>query len=280
MKDKRLGRGLDFLLNLSSQDIQDTNKIENVDLRLIRKNRFQPRETINEESFKELVESIKDHGVLQPILLRRDGDSYEIIAGERRFKACKELGKEKIPAVVLDISEEKLLELALVENIQRENLTPIEEARAYQTMIRLENLTQEVVAKRLGKKRSTITNTIRLLDLPEEIQDDVSRGTITFGHARALLGFNSKKEMYDTYKKILSSRISVREVESLSHKGRSNKKQHPQKNHSLSPYEETLKERFGTKVLINSKGDKGSIQFNFYSMDDFTRLYKLLTSIS
>lgn len=277
MQEKKLGRGLDYLINISSNAPTTENAIENIKLIHIRKNRFQPREAINEESLQELISSIKENGVIQPILVRKEGLYYELIAGERRLKACIALGSDTIPAIILDVPENKLLQIALIENIQREDLNPIEEAKAYQALLKLENLTHENLSIKIGKKRSTISNTLRLLELPKEIQDCVSRGTLSQGHARTLLGFNSKDSMLDAFRKIQSKKISVRDLERLA-KNKDRKKtklsssSNKTKDSNIHNLEEHLKNKFGTKVDISQSGEEGTISFHFYSKDDFSRL--------
>lgn len=283
MQEKKLGRGLDYLLNLTSKETIDENKISNIKIIDIRRNRYQPRESINEETLNELISSIKENGILQPILVRKDGIYYELIAGERRLKACIALAKETIPSIILDIPENKLLQLALIENIQREDLNPIDEAKAYLMLMKLENLTHEEISLRVGKKRSTITNYLRLLDLPQEIQESVSRGTISQGHARALLSFKTKNEMINAYNKIKSNKFSVRDIEKLS-KVKDTGKKHISKdsikNANIKSFEEELKNIYSTKVDICVSGDKGSINLHFYSNEDFTRLISMLKNLS
>jgi len=278
MQEKKLGRGLDFLLNMSGPEAVKEKKVEEVNISSIRKNRFQPREAIDEDTLQDLMASIQENGVLQPVLVRKEGSYFELIAGERRLKACQSLGKKTIPAITLDVPENRLLQLAIIENIQREDLNPIDEARAYKSMLSLENITHEELSKRVGKKRSTITNAMRLLDLPDEIQENVSRGTISQGHARALLSFESKKEMMNAFNKIIMQDLSVRDLENLkkqpqapsSNKVKSSSKK---KDSNIQSFEESLKDKFGTKVEINSRGDKGTIQLHYFSKDDFSRLY-------
>ena len=285
MTDKRLGRGLDYLLNISSnQDLGD-HRVKELNIKTIRKNRFQPRDTWNEEGLKELQHSIRENGLLQPILVRKDGEQYELIAGERRLKAFTALGKTTIPAIVMDLPDNKMLQVALIENIQRENLTAIEEARAYQDMIQLEGLTQEELSKRVGKNRSTVANTLRLLELPVEIQEGVSRGTISQGHARALLSLDSKENMLEAFKKVILDDLSVRELEQYVREIKNPPKKQIRKTNSKTPkdpniisHEEALVERLGTKVDINLKGDKGKIEIHFFSFDDFDRLFKVLNN--
>ncbi len=284
MVEKKLGRGLDYLLQQKKPDFSDGDKIKQVKISKINKNRHQPRSFIDNKGLEDLIASIKNDGLLQPILLKKREDSFELIAGERRLRACIALNYEEIPAIILDVSDNKLLQLALVENIQRENLNSIEEANAYQAMIQLEQLSHEEVSKRLGKNRSTITNTLRLLELPKEIQESVSRGTISFGHARALLGFSDKKEMLKVSRKVFSSGLSVREVEKLSKRSKEKSVDNTTTNvsHSdrinIETYENALKASLGTKVGISLKGDKGIVKIHFYSKPDFSRLFDLLTN--
>ena len=279
MQEKKLGRGLDFLLNMSSNELTEKDrKVEEISISSIKTNRFQPRESMDDESLKDLMASIQENGVLQPVLVRKDGSYFELIAGERRLKACSSLGKKTIPAITLDVPENKLLQLAIIENIQREDLNPIEEAKAYKTMLKLENLTHDDLAKRVGKKRSTITNTLRLLDLPDEIQENVSRGTISQGHARALLCFESKSEMIAALKKTIKNSLSVRELESLTKTQTSKPKEKSSNDSSdtdpnIKSFEEALKDKYATKVIIKANGDKGVIQLHYFSNDDFSRLY-------
>ena len=289
MAEKRLGRGLDYLLSRTkdTETQKEPLKVQSISILSIKTNRFQPRSSINEETLKELMDSINENGVLQPILVRKEGNSFELIAGERRYRACLALDMDTIPAIVLDVPDNKLLQLALIENIQRENLNPMEEANAYKLLLDLENITHDELARRVGKKRSTITNMLRLLDLPEEIQDDVSRGTLTPGHARSLLSISSKDQMIEIAERIKKDGLSVREVEKLSKvKDPSktpvdNEKEGDAHNilpdNNLSDFERSLCDEYGTKVEIVQKGEKGKISFTFYSNDDFMRLYLLLS---
>lgn len=285
MQEKKLGRGLDFLLNMTNSEVTEEKKVEEVNITSIRKNRFQPRDTFDDDAIQDLMVSIEENGVLQPVLVRKNGSYFELIAGERRLKACLALGKKTIPAITLDVPENKLLQLALIENIQRENLNPMEEARAYRAMQKLESITHEELSKRVGRKRSTITNTMRLLELPDEIQENVSRGTISQGHARALLCFESKKEMLDAFNRTIKDNLSVRELETMTKQAKKpaqNKRKEgtPPRDSNIESFEESLKNRFGTKVDINTRGDKGVIQIHYYSKEDFSRLYFSLMNSS
>jgi len=289
MAEKRLGRGLDYLLSRTkdTETQKEPLKVQSISILSIKTNRFQPRSSINEEALKELMDSINENGVLQPILVRKEGNSFELIAGERRYRACLALDMDTIPAIVLDVPDNKLLQLALIENIQRENLNPMEEASAYKLLLDLENITHDELARRVGKKRSTITNMLRLLDLPEEIQDDVSRGTLTPGHARSLLSISSKEQMIEIAERIKKDGLSVREVEKLSKAKDLNKTpvDHDKSggdcnllpDNNLSDFERSLCDEYGTKVEIIQKGERGKISFTFYSNDDFMRLYLLLS---
>lgn len=280
MQEKKLGRGLDVLLGDTSKVFSKEKSVEEIELNKIKKNRFQPRSSIEPEALKDLIDSIRENGLLQPILLKKDGPEYEIIAGERRYQACVALGLKTISSIILDVPENKLLQLAIIENIQRENLNPIEEAKAYQAMRKLENITHEDLAKRVGKQRSTITNCLRLLELPEEIQQYVSRGTLSSGHARALLAFQSRESMLAALRKVIQDNLTVRQIEKLSKESsiKAKKISKPPSDPNTKDLENRLMETFGTKVEIKSRGDKGSITFHYYSNDDFQRLYNdLLT---
>jgi ParB family chromosome partitioning protein len=285
MQEKRLGRGLDYLLSLTTKDhpenISEHQQVVQLQIGSIRRNRFQPREKIDPNSLQDLMASIKENGVLQPILVRKEGIDFELIAGERRLQASKAAGMSTVPAIVLDVPDKKLLQLALIENIQREDLNPIEEGRAFKAMLELEDITHEELAKRIGKQRSTITNSLRLLELPFEIQEHVSRGTISQGHARALLGIKSKPGMIKALHEILSKDLSVREVEKLARRydvapKPKNPSRSKAKSSNILSHEETLKDVFGTKVEIQSNKDIGFVKLHFYSKEDFLRLYNKL----
>ena len=283
MSEKRLGRGLDFLIPSSLEKQLDS--VSQIQIKQIKKNRFQPREFFNEDKHKELALSIKENGVIQPILVRQEGGQFELIAGERRLRACSSLGQETIPAIVLNISDAQLLEFALVENIQREDLNPMEEARAFQMFVQFQGLTHEDIANRIGKHRTYVTNSLRLLDLPSKIQEYVSRGTFSTGHARALLGLSTEKEMFFACEAILNNALTVRKTEELV-KSLLAKKGPPPPQHKaivrpphILSLEKKLREHFNTRVEIQVKGNnKGRVSFSFHSEKDLGRLFDLLVS--
>jgi len=235
---------------------------------------------MSEEALSELAASIREHGVLQPVLLRRTEQGYELIAGERRWRAAKAAGLATVPAMVRDLGDDDALTIALVENIQREDLNPIEKARAFREMGDRFSLTQEEIARRTGKERSTIANFLRLLDLPEEVQELVSRGTISMGHARALLSLASIKEQMEMCRRIVRDDLSVREVESIVARVRSPRggRSHSaeQKSAYLRELEERLREHTGMRVSVDLRGARGRAVFHFAGETDLQRLLDLL----
>ncbi len=276
MKKKALGRGLEALI---PETKQSDAPLTEIDIDRIVPNPNQPRFNLDSERMDELVVSIRKNGVLQPILVRPFGKGYQLIAGERRLSAAQEAGLLKIPAVVRDVPDDRLLELALIENIQREPLNPIEEAQAYQHLMEATNSTQEHIAERLGKDRSTIANSIRLLKLPEDIGLLVSKGTLSPGHARALLASNANaSEMAEVAKTIIEKGWSVRETERWA-KNRA-KPHFPKKmpDPNLSAAEDRLRLSLGTKVEIKNKSKNGGeIRIHYFSQEELMRLYAILT---
>lgn len=280
MNKKGLGKGLQALL----PDIKNTNiyeeKVIEVSVEDIIVNRHQPRHVFNEEKLRELANSIKEHGVVQPILVRSSGnDKYELVAGERRWRACRIAGLEKIPAIVKELSEKETSEIALIENIQREDLNPIEEAVAYDTLMDEYGLTQEELSKRVGKSRPFIANTVRLLSLSDQIKELVSTGAVSAGHARALLGLPKERDRQEIAKRIVSRGLSVRQVEkevrSLlegDRKPRKKKLDDP----VLSDLEERLKNKFCTKVSIRHGLKSGKIELEYYGEEELQRLLEAL----
>lgn len=277
--NKRLGKGLDALL--PSLSVSDDDKVVEISLKQLRANPYQPRTTFDEEAIKELAESIRQHGVIQPIIVRSVLKGYEIIAGERRFRASQFCGKETIPAVVRNFSDQQVMEIALIENLQRENLNAMEVATAYQGLMDQFQLTQEELSMKVGKSRSHIANFLRLLALPPEVKENVSRGTLSMGHARALVGLKNAETIKQLAEQCIKSEWSVRELElaiqQLDHKG--NEKPKPQTK-KRDPYieevEETLRSRFKTTVKIKAGKEKGKIELNYYSQQDLQRLLDLL----
>ncbi|MEK3885385.1 ParB/RepB/Spo0J family partition protein [Paenibacillus sp. PL2-23] len=277
---KRLGRGLDALI--PSLSVNDDDKVIEVPLSQLRPNPYQPRKTFDEDSIKELAESIKQHGVIQPIIVRTVLKGYEIIAGERRFRASQYCGNTTIPAVVRTFTDQQVMEIALIENLQREDLNALEVAVAYQALMDKFSLTQEELSLKVGKSRSHIANFVRLLTLPAEIKDYVSRGTISMGHARALAGVKEQNIQKQLAEQTVNAEWSVRELEDAIQKldSRQTPEQKSQKQKKRDPYieslEETLRERFKTTVKIKQQKDKGKIELQYYNKQDLERLLDLL----
>lgn len=244
----------------------------------------QPRENFNEESLSGLIASIETAGFLQPIVVRRFGETYQIVAGERRWRAARKLGLQTIPAIIRNVDDEDMLQMALLENIQREDLDPVEKARAFKRLVSDFHLTQEQIAKKVGQKRSTIANYLRLLELPPNILEYVSRGTITMGHARTLLSIEGNVQRVRLCEKIVSEGLSVRavELEAAVRRGQvpaSGKKKRSKKKTSghVKDMEDALSQALGTtvRILLNEKTGRGRIIIEFYSPEDFERLHRV-----
>ncbi|XEC95029.1 ParB/RepB/Spo0J family partition protein [Paenibacillus tarimensis] len=280
---KRLGRGLDALI--PSLSVNDDDKVIEISLSQLRPNPYQPRKNFDDDSIKELAESIKQHGVIQPIIVRSVLKGYEIIAGERRFRASGLIGAATIPAVVRSFSDQQVMEIALIENLQREDLNAIEIAVAYQAIMDKFNLTQEELSLKVGKSRSHIANFLRLLTLPSEIKENVSRGTLSMGHARALVGVKEESVRNELARLSIEQEWSVRELEEaiqkLDQKGKETQKSKAKKK---DPYiehiEETLRERFKTTVKVKQQKDKGRIELMYYNKQDLERLLELLEQLA
>jgi len=278
---KRLGRGLDALF--PSLEIAEDEKIIQINLSDLRPNPYQPRKEFSAEAIEELKLSIMEHGVIQPIIVKKSIKGYEIIAGERRFRASKEANLKTIPAVVKDLTEEQIMEIALIENIQREDLNAIEVAVAYHKLMERFKLTQDELAQKVGKSRPHVANILRLLHLPENVQEYVSRGTLSMGHARALLGVKDRKQLLLLAKKCIDESLSVRQLEMTIQKlenvsRETNKKVSPAKpkNIFVSQCEERLKSTLGTSVKIKTGEKKGKIEIEFFSDEDLERIINLL----
>jgi len=277
---KRLGKGLDALI--PSLSVQEDDKVIEIPLNQLRANPYQPRKSFDEEAIRELAESIRQHGVIQPIIVRSVLKGYEIIAGERRFRASQFCGNTTIPAVVRTFSDQQVMEIALIENLQRENLNAMEVAVAYQGLMDQFQLTQEELSLKVGKSRSHIANFLRLLSLPDEVKEYVSRGTLSMGHARALVGLKDPGKIKQLAKQCIDYEWSVRELEDAVQQLDRNK-QEKQKTVSKKrdPYidevEESLRSRYKTTVKIKSSNkEKGKIEINFYSKEDLQRLLDML----
>lgn len=292
MAARGLGKGLDALIPVSS-DVKNNKRANSssekekrpetlVKITMVEPNREQPRKTFDEESLNELAESIKQFGLLQPILVQDRKDYYEIIAGERRWRAAKIAGLKEVPVIIKNLTEQEIVEISLIENIQRENLNPIEEALAYKKLLNEFHLKQEEVAERVSKSRTAVTNSMRLLKLAEEVQKMVVKEEITTGHARALLGIEDEEQQISTAKKIVDEKLSVRDIEKLvknMNKPAKEKKSSEQKNRDFiyQDIEEKLKLSLGTKVSIAAKENgSGKIEIEFYSGDDLERLLDIL----
>ena len=274
-EEKRLGRGLESLIGrekLEEDVFAATQPTGEIEMEKIRPNPLQPRQDISEENLAELVESIRTRGLLQPIVVRPAGSVYELIAGERRWQAAKRLGMRTISAVVREVGDEDMLTLALIENLQRVDLNPIEKARAFAGLMSRFSLTQEDAAKRIGKDRTTIANFVRLLDLPKEVRDHVSRGTISMGHARALLAIANELQQIQLCNRIILEGLSVRAVEIAARRGTRRPDSKQPKDPDLKAIEDRLRELLSVKVEIVKRGKRGRIVIHFADNDDFDRI--------
>ncbi len=271
MKRQALGKGLDVLL---PQRPAPAAALIELDLDQIQPNPLQPRLQFEPEKLQELAASIKEHGILQPIVVRASGGGYEIVVGERRWRAARQVGFERIPAIVQHVSDEKMLELALVENIQRDELSPIEEGQAYQLLADQFALTHEEIAQRVGRSRTSVTNSLRLLRLPSLIQEKVMNEEMSMGHARALIPL-SRKDQLHLAEQILARGLSVRETERRAQLCLDPPKPRtPTKDPNIQAAEQKLEERWKTRVEIRRRGQRGKIILHFHSPDDLERLYQ------
>ena len=238
-------------------------------------NPFQPRTRFDEASLQELASSIQATGVLQPVMVRRRNDTFELVVGERRLRAAKLAGLDTIPAVIRELGDTEMMELALIENVQREDLNPIDEAKAYQALVTKVGLTHDQVSERVGKQRSSVSNSLRLLSLPPEVQDMVSRGTLTAGHGRALLALESGGEQLATARYVHSKAFSVRRTEALINRKLRRATTRPRANRIqpiLAEWENKLQQKFATRVSVSSGRKGGKVEFEYYSQDDLERL--------
>ena len=284
-----LGKGLNALIPEDTvilepkkgKDKNDDNGYCLIDINLIKSNESQPRKLFDDEKIMELAESIKSNGIIQPLILRKDKDEYIIVAGERRWRAAKYIGIKEIPAVIMDLTEKQILEISLIENIQREDLNSIEEAIAYKKLITDFDLTQEQLSKRIGKSRVAITNTMRLLNLSEDVQQYIIEGVISEGHGRALLAITDSKLQCELAQNVIDDKLSVRELEFLIRKLKT--KSEPSKSKAkkeTNPYYkeviEKLENYFGTKVNVTNKNNKGKIEIEYYSEEDLQRILEII----
>ena len=280
-KKMALGKGLGALIPEVETGRGKQKEFFLCDIDLIRPNRFQPRVNFSEEDLQELTDSIKTQGILQPLLVRKDDDGYELIAGERRLRAAKRAHLSQVPVVIKRVNDNQMLEMAIVENIQRANLNPIEEAEAYHRLITQLNLTQDQASARVGKSRSAVTNFLRLRQLPEQIKDSITDGSLSMGHARAILGAEASPQQLAAWRAVIAKGLSVRQTEALIRRLKSEKKKpRVSRNRTeeiyLSGLAEDLSRHFGTKIMIKKAGPKGKVEIEFYSSDDLDRLIRRL----
>jgi ParB family chromosome partitioning protein len=282
MERRALGKGLGALIPEMPADSTGIKKeeIAYVHIEQIKPNPFQPREDFNQENIDELAQSIKEKGVIQPLLVRRKGDNYELIAGERRLRAAKSMGLKEVPVITRDVTDQDSLELALIENIQREELNPIEEAHAYQHLMDKFQVTQEKISEVLGKSRVAITNTLRLLKLPHEIQGEMKKGRISFAHGRALLEIEDTNHQRKMAQDIIAKGLSVRELENLIKSVRPKTIKRSvgpgQREPMVAILEEQLQQALATKVRISKRKKRGHINIEFYSPEDLQRIVKVI----
>ena len=291
------GKGMEALINTQIGNLHNAtdealvsnkNSIE-IDINKIEPNKKQPRKTFEENSLEELASSIKEYGIVQPLIVRKNEDFYEIVAGERRWRAAKIAGLKKVPAIIRDYESDLAFEIALIENIQRENLNPIEEALSYKRLNEEFNLSQDKIAEKVGKNRTTITNSMRLLNLDERVQNFIIEGKITSGHARALLTLTDNETQFELAEKIIEDCLSVRETENLvkhiselksKEKENFNEQKSAFDNSSYKKIENDLKNIFGTKVKLSNKKNKGKIEIEYYSNEDLDRLLSIFNKMN
>jgi ParB family transcriptional regulator, chromosome partitioning protein len=286
MESKALGKGLSALIpekaaNLPIDLLNPPQSVAFLKTAKIKDNRLQPRLHYDEDKLADLIASIKEKGVLQPILVRESGDDFEVVAGERRLRAARALNLEEVPVIIKKVSDQEALVIALVENIQREELNPMEEAQAFRRLIDDFQLSQDDVAQAVGKDSSTVSNTLRLLKLPDNIQNALFEGRLTMGHARALLGVENAQEQQDVFALVISKGISVRELENIIRTGlktpaRRRKVKSLTTDHELVRLEEELQRILGTKVRLQAQKKRGKIVIEYYSLDDLDRILNIV----
>lgn len=274
MNKKGLGKGLEALipqLNVSEED-----SVHEVDIEELRPNPYQPRREFDEGKLQELAESIQQHGIIQPLVVRKSRvRGYDIVAGERRYRASQKIGLKRVSVVVRDFSDVELMEVAVIENLQREDLNAIEIAEAYMNLMEKANLTQEELAKRVGQSRSHVANMLRLLQLPREVQDYVSRGTLSMGHARALLAVSEPRKQQALAEQAINNELSVRKLESLVYQpdaSVSRETKRKEKDVHMKAYEDQLRQALGTSVKIMPGKKRGKIEIEYFSKDDLERI--------
>jgi ParB family chromosome partitioning protein len=275
--EKRLGKGLDALIPGKDASSEGTQQIGKLKVSLITPNKLQPRKHFDETKLGELKDSIKEKGIIQPVIVRSTEDGYELIAGERRLRAAKELGYDEIPAIVKDVNDADSLELSLIENIQREELNPVEEARAYKDLMEKFDFSQEEISKAVGKDNSTVSNTLRLLTLPNLIQAYISEALISMGHAKAILALPTDRSKIRFAKKVMKKNLSVRQAEELIRKKLDRPIRTPRdKDEQLARIEEDLQHYLGTRVKVIHGKKRGRLEIFYYSNEDLERILGLI----
>lgn len=277
-----LGKGLSALIPEESEEFMDQSS-NLISIHKIKSDEKQPRKSFDSEKIAELAESIKAHGIIQPLILRKYNDEqYIIVAGERRWRAAKMAGLKEIPAVIMELSDRDILEISLIENIQRQDLNPIEEALAYKKLLDEFKITQEELSRRIGKSRVAITNTIRLTNLDERVQQYIIEGIITEGHGRTLLAVNDKARQYEIAQKVIDEKLSVRELEKFIKRINEDEPKNAitENNDDLNPYYKEIRNQlqnyFGTKVSVSNKKNKGKIEIEYYSEEDLQRILDII----
>lgn len=278
-KKSALGKGLGALI--PNENLNKDNKTSVISINLIKSNEEQPRKAFDDEKIAELAQSIKEHGIIQPVILNKKDNYYMIVAGERRWRAAKLLGLKEIPAIIMELTEKDILEVSLIENIQRQDLNPIEEAIAYKKLLSDFNLTQEELSKRVGKSRVAISNVIRLTNLCETVKQYLIDEVITEGHGRVLLSIEDPEIQCEVAQKVIDEKLSVRELERLvRYLGSEKKNNDKEKVREINPYYKDVTERlqnyFGTKVSISNKNNKGKIEIEYYSNEDLQRILEII----
>lgn len=281
-KKLALGKGLSALIPDESFNTDNKNSTLSISINKIKSDKDQPRKSFDSEKIAELTESIKTHGIIQPLILRKiDNDQYIIVAGERRWRAAKIAGLKEVPAIIMDLTESEILEISLIENIQRQDLNPIEEAIAYKKLIDDFKMTHEELSKRIGKSRTSITNTMRLINLDARVQQYIIEGVISEGHGRALLGIKDFEIQYELAQQVIDEKLSVRELEKIIRRIiEPNNRNSSSSKQELNPYYKEIKNQlqnyFGTKVNISNKNNKGKIEIEYYSEDDLQRILDII----
>ena len=291
VKNNVLGRGISALISESAPVEEPEarpeaaadpgNTVTYIDINDIKPNRNQPRKNFNDESIAELAASIQEHGIIQPLIVRKADSGYELVAGERRWRAARKAALDKVPCLVRDLTEEENALIAIIENMQREDLDPIEEAEGLNTMIKDYGLTQDEVSKSVSKSRPYITNSLRLLKLPKDIQEKVSEGLLSAGHARALLSVKTVTAQEQMCAEVIKNGLSVRETEKLVKTGKKTRRKprKSKKDPDIVAVEEKLKSIYGTKVKITTNGREGAVELSYYGREDLDRLIELLESV-